>query len=69
MNQPTRETFEKRLKTGVRLQRHEHQFTIPVEWKYDSDENIGGDYAPAVIVLTGKRVTKLRCVCGEETER
>ena len=35
-----------------------HQFTIPVEWK---EQNIAG----------GKKVsiTKLRCQCGEETER
>lgn len=44
---------------------HQHQFTIPVEWKYKHKYMGGGDgYAPE-----SKRVTKLRCICGEETDR
>lgn len=46
-----------------------HQYDIPVEWWYDAEENIGGDYAKAAIVIQAKHVTRLRCVCGEEIDR
>lgn len=46
-----------------------HIYQIPVEWWYDADENIGGDYAKAAIVIQAKHVTKLRCLCGAEVER
>lgn len=46
-----------------------HVYEIPVEWAYDVDENIGGDYAKAVMVLTYKRATIMACKCGAEQER
>ena len=48
---------------------HEHRFTIPVEWRYDADENIGGDYAKASIVIVERHVSRLMCECGQEVER
>lgn len=44
-----------------------HQFTIPVEWAYDTDTY--GTSHGEIPVAVGKQVTKLRCVCGAETER
>ncbi len=38
--------------------RHFHQFIIPVEWQ-----------SAVLDRITHKRVSKLRCECGEETER
>jgi hypothetical protein len=38
-----------------------HRFEIPVEWEYEHHENGTG--------VAYKTVTKLRCVCGEETDR
>lgn len=41
-----------------------HIYDIPVEWGYDSPQiNSGGYYS------AGKKVTVLRCICGEETDR
>ncbi len=52
-----------------KIGKHTHEFTIPVEWKYkaglEADNGKGSYYAK----MGSKRVTKLRCVCGEETER
>lgn len=43
--------------------KHEHAFTIPVEWaEYGSIDAYGFPH-------TGAKVTKLRCACGEEIER
>lgn len=45
---------------------HEHQFSIPVEYKiFQNNWNTGGEY----VNTPGMAVTKLRCLCGEETER
>lgn len=49
--------------------KHEHKFVIPVEWRYDADENIGGDYAKASIVIVERHVSRLMCECGQEVER
>jgi hypothetical protein len=48
---------------------HEHKFVIPVAWQFESDENIGGDYAGAALVLDRQWVTRLMCECGKEMER
>lgn len=55
-------------KPAVELQ-HEHRHHIPVEWEYKgiADEPWGHghrDFPPSM-----KRVTKLRCVCGDEVDR
>jgi hypothetical protein len=39
---------------------HHHKFVIPVEWATNSHDMGYGIW---------KRVTKLRCECGEEIER
>lgn len=45
---------------------HEHRFVIPVEWRYihKSHEAHWHDETPLA-----KKVTRLRCECGEEQER
>lgn len=54
--------------------KHEHQFTIPVEWKLSylkeswaaaSSNAVLGVFTPYDLSI----VTKLRCTCGEEMER
>lgn len=50
------------------MDQHFHQFTLPVEWKYLTDEWAAPDQG-GVPVVVGKTVTKLRCSCGEETKR
>lgn len=47
----------------------EHAYTIPVEWKFDNEENMGGDYAGAAILPEYQRVTVMACVCGKEIQR
>lgn len=44
---------------------HKHEFVIPVEWKYfsDRDARVRRDQAYKRVV------SKLRCACGEETDR
>lgn len=51
------------------LRTHKHEYTIPVDWKYDVDDFMGGDYAPSAQLQTAMHVTKLRCSCGEEINR
>lgn len=45
---------------------HKHEFTIPVEWAIVPDTDKMGNQ---LTTDAGRRVTKLRCRCGEETER
>lgn len=51
-------------------QEHQHQFVIPVEWKYAFSE-AGVEKRRRSVFETPTRgyVTKLRCACGEETDR
>jgi hypothetical protein len=51
--------------TANQKPKHQHQFTIPVAWKYtdEHDLRISAQYA------RHKEVTKLRCPCGTEIER
>ncbi len=51
------------------VKEHEHKFIIPVEWYHRNNEELGGDYAPSAILLEEKRVTILRCECGDEINR
>lgn len=45
---------------------HKHLFTIPVEYAvHQNSLNTAGQYRNT----TGLSVTKLRCECGEETDR
>ncbi len=44
---------------------HSHQFAIPVEWVFIQNKNVYGE----VMGDPRYNVTKLRCSCGEETER
>jgi hypothetical protein len=48
---------------------HEHVFSVPVEFE---NFNIGPAYdgnGHVTLVARNTRVTKLRCVCGEEVDR
>ena len=55
----------------------EHQFVIPVEWEWIDTDPMRLEKGKPVIDVrrtrleysNGNRVTKLRCVCGEETSR
>lgn len=47
-----------------RVVEHEHAFVIPVEWWSARGKDIKAGKEGV-----SKRVTKLRCSCGEETER
>jgi hypothetical protein len=59
---PTPQETDKAIKL---LAKHQHQFTIPVEWRYSGNpSNTYQSAAPDT-----KKVTKLRCPCGEEIER
>lgn len=49
---------------------HEHEYTVPVEWRYIYDEQVGGDYTSTILAISEKRVTKLRCnKCDSEVSR
>lgn len=53
--------------------KHKHQFTIPVEWRYQwagksGYYDLGWDDDKSQLKV-GRRVTKLRCACGEEINR
>lgn len=48
---------------------HEHQYTIPVEWEFRGPNEKWGQFNSKWPVPAKKRVSKLRCVCGAETER
>lgn len=37
----------------------------PIEWQYIYEENIGGDYAKATIVVDHKFVSQAYCACGQ----
>lgn len=43
---------------------HQHQFVIPVEWEWTDYRGFDYDSIPG-----RKKVTVLRCFCGEETDR
>ena len=43
---------------------HVHQYVIPVAWVEWPTRQLDGETVPAM-----RRVTKLRCQCGAETER
>jgi hypothetical protein len=52
---------------ALRHQEHIHKFVIPVEWQnFGSSEYNGSGYNT---VVTGSKVTKLMCECGEEKNR
>jgi hypothetical protein len=53
------------MQGGAGITKHQHQFTIPVAWKYiDTKKTSVTSHWPEQ-----KEVTKLRCPCGEEIER
>lgn len=51
------------------LKKHQHQYTIPVEWQYKGVAAEWGQAHGKWPVASRKRVTKLRCSCGSEVER
>jgi hypothetical protein len=52
--------------TANQKPKHQHQFTIPVEWIYKVTTT-GSKVTP--LFTEKKIVTKLRCPCGTEIER
>ena len=67
---PPREEAPKPKATKPSRNKHQHEFTIPVEWKYESIYEYGGiDNRDLVNIPMAKKITVWRCKCGEETKR
>jgi len=59
-------THDRELKSVFNKHTHEHQFVIPVEW---AEEPAWSDGQGLASYPARKKVTKLRCSCGEEIDR